>query len=180
MARTHLKKCLKSLVVREKQIKTTLRLSYACWGPAMVSCPLLSPSQGTQTPHTLDCMPLFGVGLHSFALWVWPRAIYELWRVESSFQGERNHWLVFKILWMASMCWDAFQESQVRGRVLLRKEEVAVVDLPRAMWPSSGTGYGGYWAPQTRSGKREPLLIKGVLHFDLSSGELSGHGRLWS
>lgn len=51
-----------------------------------------------------------------------------------SFQGEWNYWLELKVLGMAHLYGDAFQNFQVlAGRVLIGKEEVQFVGLPRTM-----------------------------------------------
>jgi hypothetical protein len=52
---------------------------------------------------------------------------------------------------------DAFQQSQVlSGVVLLRKEDVKLIGLPRAMLSSLGRESGGDQAPQIRSEKGKP------------------------
>lgn len=90
---------------------------------------------------------------------------------EGVFMVNVNHWLEFKVLWMPHLCREAFQESQVLAKwVLIRKEEVELLGLPRIMWPSS--------CRRCRA-QASQMLEKGALHFALSSEELSGHGRLW-
>ena len=53
---------------------------------------------------------------------------------ELVFRVNVNHWLEFKVLGMPHLHGEAFQESQVlAGWVLIRKEEVELVHLPRTI-----------------------------------------------
>ena len=75
---------------------------------------------------------------------------------EGVFKVSENHWLEFKALFKAPvdlthslhLYEEAFQESQIlAGWVLIQKEKVEFVGLPRTIQPSPGTGDGEWGSP---------------------------------
>jgi hypothetical protein len=58
---------------------------------------------------------------------------------EGVFRVSIKSWLELNPMWMLHLYGGAFQESQVlAGQVLIGKEEVELVGMPRTMWHSSG------------------------------------------